>query len=80
MKIKSIFMNWKSPYITRNQLYEITGGIIHPKTIRNLDSMGKGIPGKFNVSPRKVAYPVEMVIAWLDERIKQFNPGEKENE
>ena len=50
MIIRNIFKNWRSPFITRDQLYEVTGGLIHPRTIRNLDSLGQGIKGKFFMS------------------------------
>ena len=65
----SIFKNWKSVFITRNQLFEISGGLLHPKTMRNLDSIGKGISGKFSVG-RKVAYPIENVAAFLASKYK----------
>jgi hypothetical protein len=55
MKIDEIFANWSSPFITRNQLPKITGGIINAKTLRNLDCLGKGIKGKFTVGYRTVA-------------------------
>ena len=72
--INQIFKNWRSPFITRDQLYEVTGGLIHPRTIRNLDSLGQGIKGKFFVG-RKVAYPVEEVINFLEGRFHlDFNP------
>lgn len=69
----SIFAKWKSPFVTRDQLYDLTGGMIHPKTIRNLDAIGEGIKGKFAIGKRKVAYPVENVIAWLEARYNKLN-------
>jgi hypothetical protein len=73
MDFSSIFSEWKSPFVTRNQLYDLTGGMIHPKTIRNLDSLGEGIKGKFAIGRRKVAYPVNEVIAWLNDRYNKVN-------
>ena len=72
MNIKNIFRNWRSPFITRDQLYEVTGGLIHPRTIRNLDSLGKGIKGKFKIG-RKVAYPIEEVINYLENKMEADN-------
>lgn len=81
MKIRDIFKDWKSPCITRDQLYKVTGGLIHPRTIRNLDSLGQGIKGKFFIG-RKVAYPVEEVINFLEGKFHlDFNhKGEKNDE
>ena len=80
MKIKDIFKDWKSPCMTRDQLYKVTGGLIHPKTIRNLDSLGKGIDGKFFIG-RKVAYPTEEVIKYLEKRLHfNFNEVTHEND
>ena len=73
MKISDIFKDWHSPCITRDQLYRVTGGLIHPRTIRNLDSLGKGIDGKFFIG-RKVAYPIDEVIKYLERRLHfKFN-------
>lgn len=70
MNIHDIFKNWRSPFITREQLYEVTGGLIHPKTIRNLDSAGKGIRGRFRVG-RKVAYPIDEVVKFLENKMEE---------
>jgi hypothetical protein len=75
MGINEIFKDWKSPYITRGKLLEITGGIINPRTIRNLDSMGEGIKGKIRTGNRTVAYPVKEVIDWLNGRISRYDNG-----
>jgi hypothetical protein len=81
MNFDSIFENWKSPYITRNQLGKVTGGLINPKTIRNLDCLGKGIKGKFTIGYRTVAYPIKEVVAWLEERANKYsNKKESNNE
>jgi hypothetical protein len=73
-KIDEIFENWPSPFVTRNQLPKITGGILNAKTLRNLDSLGKGIRGKFTFGDRIVAYPVKDVIEFLKERVQKTRP------
>jgi hypothetical protein len=70
MNLDEIFANWPSPFITRNQLPKITGGIINAKTLRNLDCLGKGIKGKFTFGHRTVAYPVKSVIEFLEARVR----------
>lgn len=72
MEIHDIFKGWQSPFITRDQLYEITGGLIHPHTIRNLDSAGKGIKGRFRIG-RKVAYPIDEVVKFLENKMEVCN-------
>lgn len=73
MLILNIFKNWKSPYVSREQFCELTGGMINHKTLRNLDSKGEGIPGKIRVSAKRVVYPVENALSWLNERIEKWN-------
>ena len=72
MNFKLIFKDWQSPFITRDQLHKVTGGLIHPRTIRNLDSLGKGINGKFNIG-RKVVYPIEEVVKFLEDKMGKNN-------
>ena len=77
-KLRHIFTNWKSPFIERSEFCKLTGGMINHKTLRNLDSQGEGIPGKIRVSAKKVVYPVENAIAWLETRIAKWNGGSDE--
>lgn len=77
-RIRIIFENWKSPYVSRLQIFEITGGMISAKTLRNLDAKGEGIPGKLRVSARRVVYPVENVIAWLEKGVKRWDKNKKD--
>lgn len=49
--------------------------MINHKTLRNLDSKGEGIPGKIRVSAKRVVYPVENALTWLNERINKWNTG-----
>lgn len=78
-KVKELFKNWKSPVIGRKELCELAGGMIDRATLRNLDSFGKGIPGKIRVSVKRVVYPVDQVVIWLEKRISKWNGGNKEN-
>lgn len=71
INFETIFENFKCPFITRQQLQNITEGLINAKTLRNIDCLGKGIKGKINIGTRKVAYPVNEVIAWLNNKTKE---------
>ena len=68
-----IIQNNPSGYILRKDLTEKTGGLLHGRTMANLDSLGKGIPGRILIGDRKIAYPVDEVIKYLQERVEVFN-------
>ena len=61
---------WGSPIVCRDQrsLDKATGGMIHPRTLANLDSQGLGPKGKFRVG-RKVGYPASEFFSWFVNRI-----------
>jgi len=58
---------WPSSMVARTQIEKFTGGIISEKYIANLDSQGKGPVGRIRVG-RKIAYPVNSVISFLERR------------
>jgi predicted DNA-binding transcriptional regulator AlpA len=58
-----------SPYLSREEVERVTGGLVTAKYLANLDSDGKGPAGRIRLG-RKVAYPVQDVIRWLEERTK----------
>lgn len=55
------------PYIAREKIGEFTGGIITPKSMANLDCNGEGPKGRITCG-RKVAYPINSLISWLESR------------
>lgn len=63
------------PYITRNTLELITGGLITAKYLANLDCAGKGPEGRVRVG-RKIAYPTLNAVRWLEERTKSVEKTE----
>ena len=58
---------WPSAWVARTQVERFTGGIISEKYLANLDSQGRGCPGRVRVG-RKVCYPVHEFIRWLESR------------
>ena len=58
---------WPSEIVARTEIEKFTGGLITPKSIANLDSLGKGVAGRMNIG-RKVAYPVDTLVNWLRDR------------
>jgi len=59
----------KSEYVSRKQLWDLTGGIIHPQNIANLDCKGRGIKNAIIIGHKKL-YPIDSVIEWLEENSK----------
>lgn len=74
--MKTIFDDLKkycpSGFVTRKELQKLTGGLIHAKTIANLDSQGVGIKNK-SVIGTKVIYEIDDVITWLKENTELIN-------
>nr|NJM04829.1 hypothetical protein [Desulfobacula sp.] len=62
-----IVENNPSGIILRKNLKEATGGLLDGGTMANLDSEETGIPERI-ILGRKVAYPVEAVVAYLQEK------------
>lgn len=58
--------NWPSPLVSRDQksLDRFSGGLLHPRTLANADSLGTGPEGKIRVG-RKVAYPAQSLADWM---------------
>ena len=61
-----------SPYLSREEVERVTGGLVTAKYLANLDSDGKGPEGRIHVG-RKAAYPVQSVIDWLERRATPAN-------
>ena len=65
-----IITNNPSGYILRKDLTEKTGGLLHGRTMANLDSQGTGITGRILIGKRKIAYPVHAVVEYLQKMVK----------
>jgi hypothetical protein len=59
------------PIIARDHVEKTLGGIISPKTLANMDSMGTG-PMRIRIG-KKVAYRTEDLLEWLSERSIHLN-------
>lgn len=62
----SLAKKWPSSFVSRDRVSEFSGGIIHPRTLANLDCKGEG-PKRIRVG-RKVAYEVKELCNWLSKR------------
>ena len=65
--LSSLRKSWPSPFVARQEIKNFSGGITSAKYIANLDSQGLGPPGRIKIG-RKVAYPIDNLIEWLESR------------
>ena len=56
--------------IPRKQIGVATGGLLHPRTMANLDSAGAGIPGSYKFG-RQMIYPVSPTVKFIIKKIMQ---------
>lgn len=59
---------WKSPIVLRSNVDIFSGGLLHPRTMANLDSLGQGPCQRIKYG-RKVAYPVDVLVEWISKRL-----------
>lgn len=71
----AIIENCPCGFITRMEIENVTGGLLNPKSVANMDSDPEveGIKGRFKVG-RKVCYPVKYVIEFLESRAQIIDP------
>ncbi len=67
--LSSMAAKWQSSHVARDRVGEFSGGIITSKYLANLDSAGKGPPGRVKIG-RKVAYSVDALVVWLQGRAR----------
>lgn len=67
MNLQNLADKWPSAIVARDEIGTFTGGVISPKSLANMDSVGTGPEGAFRIG-RKIAYPVGNVISWLESR------------
>ena len=66
--LKSLAEKWPSSYVARSKVSEFSGGILHPRTMANLDCRGEGPQDRIRIG-KHVAYPVDALINWMMERV-----------
>jgi len=70
--IRGMGSRWPSSVVARTEIRTFTGGLIKEKYLANLDSQGAGPKGRFKIG-RKVAYPVNSLITWLEARMSRVD-------
>lgn len=58
------------PVLARDRIAEYTGGLICPKSLANLDSLGQG-PSRRVKLGRRVGYPARDFAVWFLERSRE---------
>jgi len=66
---------WPSSIVARSEVARFSGGLLHPRTLANLDCLGQGPQGRLWIG-RMVAYPVDNLLQWMNERAR-FSDEEK---
>jgi hypothetical protein len=71
---QSLQKNFPCGLVPRTDIGRNTGGILHPRTLANLDSLGVGIENPVKIG-RKVFYPVDAVLAYIESKILTLSQG-----
>jgi len=66
LDLTSLARKWPSSFVSRDRVAEFSGGILHPRTMANIDCKGEG-PKRIRIG-RKVVYPVNDLCEWLSKR------------
>lgn len=65
--------SWPSPFVARREVGKFSGGLLHPRTLANIDSDCNRLgPPKIKLNGRGVAYDRDGLIDWLLDRMN-FN-------
>jgi len=67
--------NWPSAIVARSEVGKFSGGLLHPRTLANLDSQGLGPVGRIRIG-RMIAYPVEELATWMRQRSRPVDSQE----
>jgi hypothetical protein len=54
--------------VSRMDISRNTGGILHPRTLANLDSLGEGISDPVRIG-RKVFYRIDAIVEYIDSKM-----------
>lgn len=66
--LDSLADNWPSPIVSRSEIRNFSGGLLHPRTMANRDSLGEAT-GKIVIGGR-VCYSTRKLVAWMKQRQK----------
>jgi len=58
--------SWPSPLVARKEISRFSGGILHPRTLANLDCRELG-PPRIKIG-KSVGYPKKELVQWMKNR------------
>jgi hypothetical protein len=61
---------WPAPIVARREVGRFSGGVLNPRSMSNLDSLGLG-PPRLKIGEKTVAYPTKSLVAWMRDRAQQ---------
>ena len=64
--LDSLVDNWPSPIVARSEIKNFSGGLLHPRTMANRDSLGEPT-GKMMIGGR-ACYSTRKLVAWMKAR------------
>jgi hypothetical protein len=67
--------SWPSALVARSEVGRFSGGIISARYLANLDCRGLGPAERIRIG-RKIAYPVDILIKFLQEKATKLGPTE----
>ena len=66
--LQSLKDKWPSAFVVRSEIDRFSGGLLHGRTLANLDCEGKG-PKRIRLG-RKIGYQIDDLITWMTERVE----------
>jgi hypothetical protein len=70
--LEKLALTWPSAIVARSEVSKFSGGLINPRSLANMASLGLGPANRFRVG-RKIAYPVDSLVAWLESRSSEVD-------
>lgn len=69
--LTTLASNWNSALVARDQkqLDKFSGGLLNARSLANSDSLGTGPKNRVKFG-RKVAYPVDSLIEWMQDKME----------
>ena len=72
MDLSELAKNWPAPIVSRGEVGTFSGGLLHPRTLANIDAKGLGPKGRIRVG-RRVGYRVDALIEWMEARAESLD-------
>ena len=67
--LQKMVENWPSEIVARTSIKAFSGGLLNPRTMANLDSLGQGPDGVVKCG-RKSGYIVRELVSWMRKRMQ----------